>query len=234
MSSQTEYFDSLRSEHDDVVREPVRSDSYLQPGRLVDSDHPEIVDHARCLVGSETDPVRQAVRLYYAVRDEVQSLTALERRGNRLALRKAGEHFSVQVGHTLLQRLGDAGSAGHDRQREALRLYERCQLVEQLRECGFDVNGMKLSGEPGRICKGEEQSKRRVIRQIRIERLDRNVAREGQCRRDCQWPDLPICREAGALPAEQMRVAALSVLPGLESQPDADGTIARSRPAPRR
>jgi transglutaminase-like putative cysteine protease len=72
MSSNTAYFDSLRSERDDVVREPVHSDSYLQPGRFVDSDHREIVDHARRVVGSETDPVRQAVRLYYAVRDEVR------------------------------------------------------------------------------------------------------------------------------------------------------------------
>jgi transglutaminase-like putative cysteine protease len=72
MSSQTEHFDSLRSPRDDVVREPVRADSYLQPGRFVDSNHQEIVDHARRVVGSETDPVRQAVRLYYAVRDDVR------------------------------------------------------------------------------------------------------------------------------------------------------------------
>jgi transglutaminase-like putative cysteine protease len=42
---------------------------YLQPGRYVDSDAPEIIDFARRTCAGLSDDVEQAVALYYAVRD---------------------------------------------------------------------------------------------------------------------------------------------------------------------
>jgi transglutaminase-like putative cysteine protease len=45
---------------------------YLAPTAIIDSDHPEVVRFADQICGGETDPVEQAVRLYYAVRDGVR------------------------------------------------------------------------------------------------------------------------------------------------------------------
>ena len=45
--------------------------SYLQPGRYVDSDAPVIVEFAERIRGHETDEVIKAVRLYYEVRDSI-------------------------------------------------------------------------------------------------------------------------------------------------------------------
>lgn len=45
--------------------------SYLQPGRYVDSDAPVIVEFAERVRGHETDDVIKAVRLYYEVRDSI-------------------------------------------------------------------------------------------------------------------------------------------------------------------
>ena len=44
---------------------------YLQPGRYVDSDAPAIIEFARRACGDETDDLAKAVRLYYAVRDNI-------------------------------------------------------------------------------------------------------------------------------------------------------------------
>ncbi|MBI5440358.1 MAG: transglutaminase domain-containing protein [Deltaproteobacteria bacterium] len=44
---------------------------YLRPTPIIDSDHPEIVAHAREVAGDAADPVERAVRLYYAVRDGI-------------------------------------------------------------------------------------------------------------------------------------------------------------------
>ena len=46
-------------------------DAYRRPGELIDSDHPRIVDYARRVAG-EGSPREQALRLYYAVRDDVR------------------------------------------------------------------------------------------------------------------------------------------------------------------
>ena len=45
---------------------------YLSPGRFIDSDHPAVVEFAEKHRGGRTDPVEQAVNLYYAVREAVR------------------------------------------------------------------------------------------------------------------------------------------------------------------
>jgi transglutaminase-like putative cysteine protease len=45
--------------------------AYLEPGRLIESDAPPIVDFARSCVANAEAPIDKAVRLYYAVRDRV-------------------------------------------------------------------------------------------------------------------------------------------------------------------
>jgi transglutaminase-like putative cysteine protease len=47
------------------------ADSYLQPGRYIDSDHPAVAAFARKAVRGTTD-VERAVSLYYAVRDGIR------------------------------------------------------------------------------------------------------------------------------------------------------------------
>ncbi len=44
---------------------------YLRPTAIIDSDHPEIVELASRTTGGSRDPVEQAVKLYYAVRDGI-------------------------------------------------------------------------------------------------------------------------------------------------------------------
>jgi len=43
---------------------------YLRPGKYMDSDNADVVAYAHKVVGDEKDPVQQAVKLYYAVRDD--------------------------------------------------------------------------------------------------------------------------------------------------------------------
>jgi transglutaminase-like putative cysteine protease len=52
---------------------PDVDDIYLQPGRFIDSDDPEIVRFARAAVGRSlgNDELGTALRLYYAVRDDI-------------------------------------------------------------------------------------------------------------------------------------------------------------------
>jgi transglutaminase-like putative cysteine protease len=47
-------------------------DDYLKPAALIDSAHRAIVAYARRAVGDATDPIEKAVRIYYAVRDEIR------------------------------------------------------------------------------------------------------------------------------------------------------------------
>jgi transglutaminase-like putative cysteine protease len=44
---------------------------FREPGGFVDSDAPQVQEFARRVVGVETEPVEQAVRLFDAVRDEI-------------------------------------------------------------------------------------------------------------------------------------------------------------------
>lgn len=45
--------------------------AYLEPGRFVDSDHPEVRAFARIAAADAADATQKAVRLYYAVRDGI-------------------------------------------------------------------------------------------------------------------------------------------------------------------
>lgn len=45
---------------------------YLEPGRFIDSDQPALMEFAEQFRGASRDPRRQAVRLYYAVRDRIR------------------------------------------------------------------------------------------------------------------------------------------------------------------
>jgi len=45
--------------------------AYLAPGRFIDSDHPAVGAFAKRVAGAAADPTAAAVRLYYAVRDEI-------------------------------------------------------------------------------------------------------------------------------------------------------------------
>jgi transglutaminase-like putative cysteine protease len=46
-------------------------DKYLAPTSIIDSDHERVRDFAATAIGAEKNPVEQAVRLYYAVRDGI-------------------------------------------------------------------------------------------------------------------------------------------------------------------
>ncbi len=45
---------------------------YLQPTNYIDSDNSTIIKYARDVIGTETDQITQAVKLYYAVRDDIR------------------------------------------------------------------------------------------------------------------------------------------------------------------
>ncbi|MEJ2718046.1 MAG: transglutaminase-like domain-containing protein [Deltaproteobacteria bacterium] len=46
-------------------------EEYLEPTDILDSDHPDVVQFADNTVEGTTDPVEQAIRLFYAVRDQI-------------------------------------------------------------------------------------------------------------------------------------------------------------------
>jgi transglutaminase-like putative cysteine protease len=45
---------------------------YLEPTEIIDSNHPKIRDYAMEVVGTTSDPVERAVKLYLAVRDGIR------------------------------------------------------------------------------------------------------------------------------------------------------------------
>lgn len=64
-------YDSLRTDRDDVVRDGAGFEAYRQPSALIDSDHPKITAYASQVAGKGSDRAK-AMRLYYAVRDELR------------------------------------------------------------------------------------------------------------------------------------------------------------------
>ena len=54
-----------------VVMDGAATAAYLRPADLLDSDHPAVVAFARKAAGSAASPMRKAVKLYYAVRDQI-------------------------------------------------------------------------------------------------------------------------------------------------------------------
>lgn len=59
-------------EHAGTVLDGATFDDYLRPGRLIDSTHPDIQAFAADLTRGLSDPTQKAVKLYYAVRDQVR------------------------------------------------------------------------------------------------------------------------------------------------------------------
>lgn len=53
-------------------------DEYLQPGRFIDSDHPEVIAFAERNRGANADLREQAVSLYYSVRDQVVPIARVD------------------------------------------------------------------------------------------------------------------------------------------------------------
>jgi len=46
-------------------------DKYLEPTPIIDSDHDIVIDYAIKAIGPSKKPVEQAVKIYYAVRDDI-------------------------------------------------------------------------------------------------------------------------------------------------------------------
>jgi transglutaminase-like putative cysteine protease len=64
-------YELLKTGRDDIVRDGATFEAYSRPGELIDADHPKIVAYAKRVAGEGTDRER-ALRLYYAVRDELR------------------------------------------------------------------------------------------------------------------------------------------------------------------
>src|SRR5215510_14099494 len=64
-------YESLKTARDDIVRDRADFEAYRRPGALIDSTHPEIAAYASRVAGTGDDRDR-ALRLYYAVRDDLR------------------------------------------------------------------------------------------------------------------------------------------------------------------
>lgn len=64
-------FDSLKTPDDGAVRDAAAFEAYRSPAALIDSDHPKVIDYARHVAGEGSDRDK-ALRLYYAVRDDLR------------------------------------------------------------------------------------------------------------------------------------------------------------------
>jgi len=64
-------YDSFKTPGDDVVRDGADFEAYRRPGDLIDSEHPKIATYARRVAGEGSDR-EKALRLYYAVRDDLR------------------------------------------------------------------------------------------------------------------------------------------------------------------
>src|SRR6516165_4517144 len=64
-------YETLKTARDDAVRDGADFDAYRRPGALIDSDHPKIMAYASRIAGDSAGRER-ALRLYYAVRDELR------------------------------------------------------------------------------------------------------------------------------------------------------------------
>src|ERR1700737_2277852 len=87
-------YDSLKSERDDTVRDRADFEAYRRPGDLIDSEHPKITAYARRVAGEGRDR-EKALRLYYAVRDDLRydpSNTAMKREAYRSSTTLAAGH----------------------------------------------------------------------------------------------------------------------------------------------
>jgi hypothetical protein len=78
---------------------------YLLPGKYTDSDHPEVIAFAREVAGNETEPVKQAVLLFYAVRDgfpyTYYNIVLTENAIKASSLLKKGKGYCVEKANLL-------------------------------------------------------------------------------------------------------------------------------------
>ena len=118
-------YDSLTTPRDDVARDGAAFEVYLRPGTFVDSDHPAIVAYARRVAG-EGAPRERALRLYYAVRDDLRydpyntplrpeayRATATLAAGHGFCINKAGLMAAVCRASGIAARLGYADVRNH-------------------------------------------------------------------------------------------------------------------------
>jgi len=87
-------YDSLKTDRDDTVRDGADFDAYRRPGDLIDSEHPKITAYARRVAGEGGDR-EKALRLYYAVRDDLRYdpyNTAMKREAYRASTTLAAGH----------------------------------------------------------------------------------------------------------------------------------------------
>ena len=118
-------YDSLTTPRDDVVRDGAAFEAYLRPGAFVDSDHPAIVAYARRVAGEGT-PRERALRLYYAVRDDLRydpyntplrpeayRASATLAAGHGFCINKAGLMAAVCRASGIAARLGYADVRNH-------------------------------------------------------------------------------------------------------------------------
>ena len=54
-----------------MTRLPKEFVKYLTPTAFIDSDHPRVVDYARAAIGNAASDTDKAIRLFYAVRDDI-------------------------------------------------------------------------------------------------------------------------------------------------------------------
>ena len=87
-------YDSLKTDRDDTVRDGSGFEAYRRPGDLIDSQHPKITAYARRVAGEGGDR-EKALRLYYAVRDDLRYdpyNTAMKREAYRASTTLAAGH----------------------------------------------------------------------------------------------------------------------------------------------
>ncbi len=87
-------YDTLRTPGDDIVRDGAPFQAYREPADLIDSAHPAVMDFARRVAGGGSDR-EKALRLYYAVRDELRYdpyNTAMKREAYRASTTLAAGH----------------------------------------------------------------------------------------------------------------------------------------------
>lgn len=64
-------YESLKAARNDIVRDGADFAAYRRPGELIDSGHPKVTAYASRIAGEGNDR-EKALRLYYAVRDELR------------------------------------------------------------------------------------------------------------------------------------------------------------------
>ena len=118
-------YGSLKATRDDVVRDGADFEAYRRPAGLIDSDHPEVMAYASRAAGDGDDRER-ALRLYYAVRDQVRydpyntpmrreaySASATLEAGHGFCINKAGLFAAVCRAAGIPARVGYADVRNH-------------------------------------------------------------------------------------------------------------------------